>query len=330
MKIVLKSIIATTFSLSLFAAPKSQPQAPQIQDPNPLARFGTSAKQNVFMALEAQWLQPFNEITVQTNDTINNKNDNETHKYFRNVYQPAVKATLGYNTSYDGWDAQLVYTYFNYSHKESYFRNYTDAKSRNEYVNVTGIFKYEIQMNLGDLDFGRMFSVSKRLKLRPHAGVRGLWLRQKGDMKLNDYVLEDLGSREYRTFSSTLFGLEGGLDLLWVLGKGISIYTNGGIAGLINSQQLVDHFYDAKAGLEYRVATNHGTTLVCALDFAMGLRWDKNLYSDKYHIGINLGYEQHGYINLLTNTTKDVGTLWDLVGTDFGWQGFGLGMRFDF
>jgi hypothetical protein len=67
---------------------------------------------------------------------------------------------LGYNTSWDGWDIYLAYTQFNYKKTNAYDLSYYP------YVNMTGNMTYKINFNLGDLDLGRRFKISKKLKFR--------------------------------------------------------------------------------------------------------------------------------------------------------------------
>lgn len=396
MKNILKSLIPFAVTMSAFAQDVQQTQAPS--DPNPSARFGTKIDQNFFFVGEAVWFKPLNAgySKFQASRTTANSPANQTsattnYTARSETFQPAFRLTAGYNTPWGGWDLLLSYTRFEYDHHNSFlnkqvgpssssFSNTNVQNSGKTIANWVGRDGYSINYNLADLDLGRMFKISKRLKMRPHVGVRGLWLTQKeyipttgsSDAYYSNYsttsslsFLNQLqgGTAISQRFkiNSTLIGLEGGIDTLWGLSKEFSIFANLGLASLVNSQkisqyipeQVVAQGFTQPGNTPSGAITPNGTPVTSTyvtdrnyykstritncLDFSIGLRWDKNLAHDNYHLGITVGYEQHSYFSM--NQANVASTPINAINPggnavifqeDFNLQGISCGARFDF
>lgn len=383
MKSLLTTIVLTAMSLHTVYGEQTMTQTQNSQDPNPQARFGTRRSWNMYLTGEALWLKPLNAgyvgYVTSYNNTINTpqnysfQNQTVDWKARSNEFQPAFRVALGYNTPFGGWDLALIYTRLDYKHNNQYDReviggnftgNISDTTLVSTYnngiytTNIQGTDGYKLTYNVGDLDLGRMFKVSKRLKLRPHLGIRGVWLTQKDDLPAVNqtgryFTNTNFNSSQisgptnnYYKLKSTMIGLECGMDSLWNLSKQFSIYANVGLSSLVNTQSykaFFDQFYTttnytqsgasgtpsvssvARAQTQTDTSWSKTTRLTNNLDYALGLRWDMNFCNDAFHIGINCGYEHHTYyISNVTFTGYGIGS------TDFNLQGISLGARFDF
>lgn len=327
MSLLSKMALAASMTLAVFAEEqaKPQPQPAPAMDPNPMARWGTSDEGNFFITGEVLWIKP---LTEELRSEYNNgATQTESRKFFRNEFTTGERVSLGYNTTYDGWDAVLIYTGFNYKHNNS---------GLDQTANLPSKTSYSYYYNQGDLDFGRMMKVSRKLKMRPHVGVRALWLTEKGK-----YQADTSGS--YQTYSTnriknTLYGLEAGLDSVWMFAKTFGVYANLGFGTMVNQQKFVHLGFSTEYNTSSQSYTNYGTKIVNQIDFSIGIRWDKNFSDDAYHFGINLGYEQHSLINLQSPGLGDrvasgyFGNNYNggFQDPDFTWQGIALGGRFDF
>jgi len=332
-----KTLLISLPALSCFANSQAQkpssktPAAAQTYtDPNPSARFGTCKDYNFFATAELVYFQPLTSELSQQQEGSYTTSDVKT-QYFQNAFKPGVRASLGCNTPYDGWDLSLIYTGLNYNHANSF-------KNTGIGVPVWGTFsdngniKYTYYYNQGDLDLGRMFKVSKQLRLRPHMGVRGLWLTQKATINYTN----SLGNLVYNMnrYQGTLFGLEGGFDSNWMLSKNFSVIANLGFTGLVNSQKASGQKLNYSTNATESMSSNYGSKLVYGFDWSVGLGYDTDMCNDNYHIGIKLAYEQHSLMSI--NSTADrtylIGTsgFYPLQETDFRWQAVTLGLRFDF
>jgi Legionella pneumophila major outer membrane protein precursor len=332
MKLIFKTLTASTILSTAFcvqtASANSEPA-----DPNPSARFGTAKSSNWFLAAEALWLKPLTEEIASTIITSVTDGANQKLKDFQNQFQIGVRAALGWNTCYDGWDLVLSYIGFNYKHNNPYHFVDIDGLAYNP-TNDNGTISYTYNLNWGDLDLGRMFKVSRHLRLRPHAGIRSVWLNQKAHIDFKN--IDDVAGNYYKdAYKSTLVGVEIGLDSLWMLSKEFSIYANLGISALSNSQNANKKYYTAENSYTNSVNFNYNSRIINNFDISLGLRWDKNFSNDKFHFGVNVGYEMHSFLNI--NDTATVNTAPDtskpplfLTDQDFTLQGIALGARFDF
>jgi hypothetical protein len=191
--------------------------------------------------------------------------------------------------------------------------------------------------NQGDLDLGRMCLVSSKVKLRPHLGLRALWLRQTQQIYYN--TLSALNSSDFKA-KNNLVGLLAGLDSVWMLSKEFSIYGNLAISSLVNAQKFNSTNSTNGQLSTDQLATNYSNSINTCFDLALGFRWDRSFQDHNYHLGFHLGYEQHNYINIFQApnvTGTPVGTPYGSPGistttypTDFALQGITMGARFDF
>jgi hypothetical protein len=322
MKTKTLSLFLSLLSLQAFAAPAQKQMstpAPQMmqQDPNPSARFGTADRGNLYVTGEVVWFKPLQTVVNRNNTTETSQAPiltTQSEGYFRHQFTAGCRVALGYNTTFDGWDINAIYTGLNYSHNNSYQYSPagTDADTNPGHIKMAYYF------NQGDLDLGRMFKVSSKLRLRPHAGIRGLWISQN---KIYNTASTSYAYYQKTKAKSYMGGLEAGLDSLWNLSKEFAIYANVAFASLVNSQKFLE-WETRDSALRNYSSTNYGSSIIADVDFFIGLRWDRNFDNDNYHFGINLGYEQHNYININNQPNS--------FGSDFTLQGIALGARFDF
>lgn len=307
-------------------------------DPNPSARWGTINKSNVFIGTELLWLKPVSiDQTIYYNNSFPPSNPLQSNSFFSYNYQPAFRCTIGYNTSYNDWELDLIYTRLNY--KKSEYLEYTSINSSN----VRGYFqegreKITYLYNLIDLNLGRPFKISQSMRIHPFFGIRSLIYSKKNSIKAtySSPIYNTYDSVSNGKISATLVGLNGSFDVIFSFFKDFSVYSKIGAAVLINSQK---NNYDYKDNDQTYTAIDYATFKQSTLatnvfDFHLGLRWDRYLAREKYHIGINLGYEMHNYWYMharspfaVTNNSFLSGFAYDFT---FALQGFALGARFDF
>lgn len=320
-KSFLKKSLLLALATPVWAAQPQTAQPLQSLDPNPSARFGTNEKGNFFVQGEVLWVQPLGMNFSQRQVNTSGKNTSQT--YFSNQFTTGERVSIAYNTSYDGWDAILEFTGFDYTHNNPGLSNYTLSNTSR---NVSGTTSYTYYFNQGDLDFGRMMKVSSKLKMRPHVGARILWLNEKGQFS---YGTSTYSSQKNK---NTLGGLELGLDSLWYFSKAFSVYANLGLATLVNQQKTILSTNDSVLSPSFD--TNYGSKIITGYDIKIGLRWDKNFSDNSYHFGLNFGYEQHSLLNIHGSNgllgVIDNNLYQGFYDSDFTWQAIALGGRFDF
>ena len=317
MKHLIKTLLATSITLSAFA--DSTPSIdPVISDPNPSARWGTKSKDNWFITGEAVWFKPI--VSQITKSAVTGPSIKKT--YFQNEFQIGGRVALGYNTGYDGWDTVFTYTRLNYSHSNPFLNQLSNQ-------NYIGTAEWGYLFNQGALDLGRMFSVSKHLKLRPYTGIRGTWLQET---TATTYSNNNQPIYDKLSLKDVMIGLKVGVDSTWMFSKEFSVYSNLAFASLVDNDQSSFITTLSTANPESS-STNHGSHIVNAIDFALGLRWDRNFLNDRFHLGINIGYEQHAFINVNTIPSLEIQGIGQFeynTSADFNLQGLAFGARFDF
>lgn len=296
-------------------------------NPNPSDRFGTKDRTNVFLNADFVYLKPLTEELAQETRSTTNGYQIITDTNFQNQFAPGFRVALGYNPNYDGWDLSLGYFGYYNDHSNSYVR-LTDTDGEIN-IHVKGTIKYRYDINQGDLDLGRQFKISKRLSLRPHAGIRGISLVQSGKYKASSLLSNSFYDVSLK-FDGTLIGVVMGVDGFWKLSDCFSVYTNLALAELSNSQNIKYHYIaiDNDEKLTYK----KNSRLVSEIDMSIGLRYDTNFSCDSYHVGLNVGYEQHSFLNINTwqgtHMSENSNAL--LNDSDLTLSGLTVGVRLDF
>jgi hypothetical protein len=134
-------------------------------------------------------------------------------------------------------------------------------------------------------------------------------------------------------------GLEGGLDTQWGLGSGFSLFGN--ISGAI-LYGFHDIDFKDKDAPRQRNTNGKGEVIDLdssyrishpILDLMMGLRYDHMFYNDRFHLGLQLGWEHHIYFSqnqfpVFTDNAA-IGNFVSNQG-DLSFQGWTIAARFDF
>lgn len=345
MKLSTSLIFSAAFASTLSADISTN--VPQ-KDPNPSNRYGINEPTNWFVSADFLYLKPLVQFIAKTTESTGTNQGlpvaTSTISAFQQKFSPGVRALVGYNTNYDGWDVFLNYTGFYYKRTNSTIDDIS-----------YGSMSYKCDFTQTDLDLGRMYAISKHLSVRPHVGIRGIWLAQK--LLTNTYsnfytppevpISPPVTSNSKASISSYIFGIESGCEATWQFSKYISLFSHVTASMLSNSQNTRVtgiSLYSIAPG-EDRTRVNYNSRLILGADLNIGLRFDRNYSSDQYHFSVSLGYEQHALYNLNTfvnliasaggfaNQDNDISSLDGsriFVDQDFALQGISLSLRLDF
>lgn len=266
-------------------------------------------------------------------------------------YDPGFRLGIDFDTAYDGWDLGLNWTSleskgsknaFVSGNKEIFAIQANPQLAFATTGNPDAVFNYtqmtshvKIHLNQLDLDLGREFFVSKYLTMRPHVGLRTTWIRQFLKTSYNGGIgagilpaVPDLDTSQKNKWWG--IGIEGGLDTLWMLGKGISIYGN--IAASIESGfQKVIGSQSTETGLKFEDERDSVRNSHPILDLQLGLRWDHGFKQDSYNFGLFGGWEHHTYFsqNQFHTELAPVGKFVANQG-DLSYQGWTIGAHLAF
>lgn len=337
---------------------------------NPSGRFGVVDGANLFIYGDALLLNATETglgyaalgaaSGTATSSTSGDYENTQGHVRNQNMdWHWGFRVGAGYNMCHDCWDVNATYFRFTNEHTNQTNANLSGANYVNSVrlpstmgytgnVNSADAFtenntfktisaNWDLSINQLDVDLGRMFYVSKFLRIRPHAGLRTDWL----DQDFKTYYISSIGNnRSFRQKERNHFwgmGVLGGLNTLWGLGGGWSIYADAAVSLLYGHFNLLNNTVEttnAALTVTNRIYSPQKVKATRAItDLALGLRWDRNFDEDRFHIGFNAGWEQHIYFgqNQLQNYVNHTnpGQIVQNNG-DLTLQGFAFGARFDF
>lgn len=238
-----------------------------------------------------------------------------------------VKAGIGYNFFYDGWEMNAEYTYFQNKGSDRYHvappsgiypidesllalsASDPHALLDHEIAEFATSSVSDVEVTLNNLVYviGKDFYVSKKLSVRPNVGLQAAWISRSQDSRYfagGTYFTHtypsghtvDVGglgsdtlyvSKENKT---TGLGPTVGIDTLWYLGNRFSFYTNMRGSLLFGYIRYTDH--DTFSGSQNAYLTRTSIhRIIPTGDIALGLCYDKYIMDETQHIHFALGYE---------------------------------------
>ncbi len=219
------------------------------------------------------------------------------------VYEPnfeghlGFKAGLGVNLGHDGWDVYLQYTWFRSDATDRFHTPIGEELLGTGFL-VGGVeesrAKWDFHMNIFDLEWARLFYVSPYLMLRPFFGLKGYWsdqdyrVRSEGYSDANRSVRNS--DRIWYDVDQWGMGIRGGLQNSFCFTKNFSIFGNLALAAEWSRFRLRLR-EDSASALLLRLK-NERYQMVPVLELAVGLRWDVWFYQEKFHFGLEWGWEE--------------------------------------
>lgn len=317
---------------------------------NPSSRFQVDNGWNLFLNTEFLWWVAKEDglyyaqggssnsltDTVPPDGTINF--DGHLQKV-KPAWTPGFRIGFGGNMEYDEWDLFLNWTWFSSAARDSskgllltlWGHPDIDQPGSNANGALFARGKWNLHLNLLDLEMGRSFWVGKHLSLRPFFGARGAWIDQ--DFKIRyQYTTTPITKGRLKMDSDFEGGgVRGGVDARFAVLNGWSFY------GLAAASMLYGFFNCdfRETWVSRKIAgTRDGFhQAVSSLQMALGVRWDTYVHRDRYHFGLYAGWEQNIWygINKMNHYFNRLseGNLQQLNG-DLSLQGGTFGVRFDF
>jgi hypothetical protein len=355
---------------------------------NPPARPVVTDGADVFISGEFLWMKACQDDMVYAvcldhapaTPTANLINSGKTERW-RGKWGPGFRIGLGYNTPHDGWDLDLKWMRYYSTHSKDnhtergdcgcdcapcpvcpgFFNPVFFPKDYRE--SATGVFPYvteitsnrwKLRINELTLQLGREFFVSKWMTIRPYAGIKAAWVRQRARVTYSGgpYVTPlnaagivlGLGGADALRISNKNnwwgVGLQGGLDGQWGLGYGLSIYSRANLAILWGRHRVhqTHNLENTAVSLDDCTPTqmqkwkNKFCSFKPIAEVALGLRYDTTFSDNAWGFGIWAGWEHHYYWSQ-NKMFKFVGRNYDILDEydgDLGLGGLDIGLSFDF
>ncbi len=249
------------------------------------------------------------------------------------------RAGIGYNLPHDGWDILLNWTWLRSNENKKESPNAPEvvlqtqtAPTQAAVAGTSAKGRARLHTNFLDFELGREFFVSKRLTLRPFAGVRAGWLNRNFRYEYHVPGAENEGHNHNRFRGA---GLRGGLNTQWGLCHGWSLFADLALSLIYGKQRLHSHQDQEADGVETRIqhVHNHWTTVRPMIDLGAGLRWDHLFNCDAYRLRIQLGWEQmtlFGFNKDMNFVNANAPGKYTFNQGDLSWSGLALQFRFDF
>lgn len=268
--------------------------------------------------------------TITTGPTVTTVFERVKTPHFK--WDWGYRLGLHYDLPCDCWGLAILYTHYN-SHTTSHADNErTDPNIETSFFipawGVTRAFndddapfissteaRWKMRLDLLDIELGRAFCISDCLTLRPHIGVRAVWLNQT--YNINNFSESFTGSPsvEFQRLAQHVHlssdyesaGLRGGLDTCWELGCGMCLYGKAAasiLAGSYNMKTRVDvaeGFPTETSGFADRQKDDF-CACRAVLDAALGLQYKYTC--DCMTIKFHVAWEQHIFLN--HNTFEDI------------------------
>lgn len=222
------------------------------------------------------------------------------------------RAGLGVVFNPDGWDANAMYTFFRNAGNNSVdsanlyplwniANNYNSPQQSSTLANsiTSAGASWRIAINAIDLELGRRYYISEKLRLRPFIGLKGVWNKQNYQVT---YVRPNGGiqNRDDMTNDVKYWGLGGrsGLDTSWTFyGQGLSVFGDFALTALWN------HFSNTRVDTTIALPSANNTqstiintsakywALLPVIEMDIGLRYEREFGEAKYRAMAQIGWE---------------------------------------
>src|SRR5579872_215737 len=219
---------------------------------------------------------------------------------------------------------------------------------------------WKLHLNMVDLELGRKFFAGQWLILRPHAGLRGAWLKQNFNINYstNTTLNPTLPSSPSTTHTLNVrdtnkywgIGPRVGMDSQWNVGSGFSLYGDTALSILYGRFRIQENeTLDSGANLTGTPNANvilqmrdRFTTAKAIADLDLGVRYEVGYGRSCSRFVVSLGWETHVFFNQnqfrrfwtdgsdTSSPGSNQSTLFSEDDGDLTTQGVTLALRFEF
>lgn len=246
--------------------------------------------------------------------------------YIGSRWDSGFRVGIGYNSSCDGWDVHLNYTWMCNSKSESEnfppFEGATgvpavgdsvfaspwilpDGTSWTTFYTTLNRAKWNLRYHVLDLELGKKYWLSRCFNLRPHAGLRGAWTRQNYRVtNISEFDESDLVISIENRFRNKYWGVgfKAGIDPTWYFSSCFALYAQfegsllwGEFEGR-KEESYQETGSSSETSLAY-TACNDFYGMQSIFGLGLGLRYEDTFCCDRYQFTLDLGWEHHLWIN---------------------------------
>lgn len=264
--------------------------------------------------------------TFPTSDTPNPLFDSQANiirgefKHPHSHWRPGFKLGIGYDMVHDGWDIELIWTRYRGAgsgHAD------IDVGDNSSLIPLWSALQnpaatqlwatdikphWKLHLDLVDFELGREFWNSKYLTLRPHIGFRYSRIAQdfKMDIKGGSWaaILPSPGQNGSVNMENRFkgVGVRGGLDSVWHLGCGFSLFGNVAVSLLYGRFHVDQKENTLQASSPFSKtsilsATESFRSSKAATDVILGIQYATMFCESRYAFTVGLGWEHHAFFS---------------------------------
>ena len=305
----------------------------------------------------------------------------KSYKDLKASWDPGVRIGIGLNSECDGWDYYFSWTYLHSSKTQTSSGHpgatdptiFTAGETLilNPWVESaffeTPFFdkvkaKWDLRLNIFDLEIGRRYWLSKCFTLRPYVGIRGAWTETNFELfstigPISDFF-ENQSESSTDKYNNEVWGvgLLGGFQPSWHFTPCFSFFGNVSVSALWgdfkSDKKTVIKIVGEVGETEFAIvglnqADRDTSKMQALIDLGIGFRWEDTWCCDRYRTSVDLGWEHHMWINhgaysrtigqgggpfnpLATTPQSIYPTSYVNNVTDLGYGGIVIRARFDF
>ena len=213
-------------------------------------------------------------------------------------WNAGFRVGLGSEFGCDCWNAQLVWTQFTSSGKNSIPRNQAVIATQffggfiNGDISDSAEINLKLKYNMFDLELGREIDIGHCFTMQPKIGVKGGWIDQSIHTEWSNFVVEppsQFTATEDLTNDFWGVGPLAGLEMRWGLGACFYLFGNFDAAFLWGTWKNRD-VYKSSEGREINTNMKNSQLGELVVRGLAGLGWEVPI-SDWAFLVIQLGYE---------------------------------------
>ncbi len=211
-----------------------------------------------------------------------------------------VRLGLGLNFPKEGYDTILYWTWYtNSSHKsaEGSLLPLWAEPNLTPFAPATHASgKWNLDLNVFDLEWGRSSWFGGHLSLRPFFGLRGAWIEQDLKTHYRYATRTPITSHQHADADFRGGGLRAGIDTRFALPHGFAVFGNA--SGSILYGQINGGFRVKKNEITIARTKDHFWKGIGSLGLALGFGWDTHFAKDRLHIEFHVNWESNIWLHI--------------------------------
>ena len=247
------------------------------------------------------------------------------------------------NLPWDGWDLAFYWTSYHNDQHSHLTANAPKAISpfwlNNNFNPMAQKAKasWKLTFDSLDLNLGRNFYAGDFLSLRPFVGLKAGWIHQRLNLKYEEITFSNGQTlpflKSFNRDNSSGYGILGGLETKWRLGKGFSIEGNGSIA-LLWTDHEINQFEYNDPSIPRSQIRNPLSKIASMYDLFAGVRWEHVYCKQRLYVALHAGWEEQVWaaqnqLSRFIGNTENLGATMNNEG-DLTFSGWTIGAALGF